>query len=134
MGNLTKFVIATGIVVTAVIIVLVAVSTIHSTGTIKSLNCECSVSSIDWGELYGGYGANYTVSVRVTGSPANLTLSTSNWNPSIAADYIHLTWDYVEGTVLEVGVWTDITLTLTVDPTITGVDSFSHDIHIEARG
>jgi len=133
MGNLTKFIIATGVVIVAVVILLVATTTISNIGRIKTLGIECDTRTIDWGELAGGYGANYTIQVKVLDSSANLTLSTENWNPATAADYIHLSWDYVDGTILQPQVWTPITLTLTVDENITGVSNYSFDIVIVAE-
>jgi hypothetical protein len=133
MDKVTKYIIATGVIVTIVAIVLIASLRISNTGTIKTLGLNCDTQVIDWGELAAGYGANYTIQVQVTDSPANLTLYTENWNPPNAADYIHLTWDY-NGEPLQPTVWVPITLTLTVDQDITGISNYSFDIKIVAEG
>ena len=134
MKQITKYVIATGIILTVIAVILLATVRIGNIGTIKTLGITSDTSQIDWGELAAGIGANVTINLKVDGSPANLTLATENWSPASAATYIHLTWDYVDGTVLQPNVWTPVTLILTVDDNITGVTNFSFDIKIVAQG
>jgi len=134
MKQITKYVIATGIILTVIAVILLATVRIGNIGTIKTLGITSDTSQIDWGELAAGIGANVTINLKVDGSPANLTLATENWSPASAATYIHLTWDYVDGTVLQPNVWTPVTLILTVDDNITGITNFSFDIKIVAQG
>ena len=133
MKQITKYVIATGIIITVIAVILLATIRIGNIGTIKTLGVTSDTSQIDWGELAAGIGANVTINLKVDGSPANLTLSTENWAPASASAYIHLTWDYVDGTVLQPNVWTPVTLILTVDDNITGITNFSFDIVISAQ-
>lgn len=92
-------------------VVLYALFSIRNVGRIRVLNLECDTNSIDWGDMTPGLYANYTINVKVS-EPSTLQLSTENWQPEAAADYLTLNWDYVNGTVIEANVWTPITLTL----------------------
>lgn len=99
------------VLVLAAALVLVAVLSIRNVGRIKVFNLECDTTQIDWGDVTPGMYANYTVNVKVS-EPSTLQMFTENWNPPVAADYLSLTWDYVNGTVIGAGTWTPVTLTL----------------------
>jgi len=93
-------------------------------------DCSDRVSSIDWETLTPGSVKSVVVYVRNENEePIYLNMSTANWNPSNASQYITLRWDYSEqwmnpGEVLQ------ITLSLSVSRYIEGISSFSFDILI----
>ena len=93
---------------------------------------ECTelISTIDWGSLEAGSSVSRMVYVKSAGNrDVKLSLTTENWNPAGAANYIELSWDY-DGSTLEPGAVVGVTLTLTVNSSITGVEGFSFDIII----
>jgi len=59
----------------------------------------------------------------------SLSLLTENWNPSGASNYLQLSWDYNGSTIVS-GEVRQITLTLSVSPSASGIDGFSFDIVI----
>ena len=96
--------------------------------------CTNPLSSIDWGMLEPGSSKNVTCYIRNEGnSPSTLSMYTSNWNPSGASDYITLTWDY-GGQSINPDEAIQVTLTLSVSPSIGGITSFSFDITIVGSG
>jgi len=116
--------------------------TISNAGSVKAVGVGVywdagltnKVSSIDWGLVEPGSNENASVYVRNEGnSIVNLTLSTSNWNPSNASTYMTLTWDY-GGQSLSVGEAVQVTLTLWISSNIQGITNFSFDIVIMASG
>ncbi len=114
--------------------------TISNVGSVKAVGvgiywdsaCTNAVSSINWGMLSPGSSKNETIYIRNEGNTTvTLTMTTSNWNPSNASDYIALNWNY-NGQPIEVGVVIQATLTLSVSSSIDGITSFSFDITITA--
>jgi len=92
------------------------------------------VSSIDWGILEPGSNVNKTVYIRNEGNAAaTLSMTTSNWSPSNASNYITLSWNY-GGQTLNVNEAIQVKLTLSVSSSITGITNFSFDITITASG
>jgi hypothetical protein len=95
--------------------------------------CTNAVSSINWGVIDPGLNVNKTTYIRNEGNtPATLSMTTSNWNPSDASDYMTLSWDY-GGQTLAVNEVSQVKLTLSVSPDITGITDFSFDITIAAN-
>jgi len=93
--------------------------------------CTNPVTSIDWGTISPGGNKSLDVYIKNTGNiPITLSLAAENWSPSNAASYLTLTWDYVNGTVIQAGGVKKVTLTLTVSNSIQGITSFSFDIVI----
>lgn len=89
------------------------------------------VKHIDWGELTPNSKKDYHVFAVNNGSiPITLTLTTENWNPPEASNYISLTWDYLGGKI-NPGETYPITFSLIIseNPSFT---SFSFDIVITA--
>ena len=114
--------------------------TIPNAGSVKAVGvgiywdqtCTNAVSLINWGLLDLGSSKNKTVYIRNEGNTtATLTMTTSNWNPSNASDYITLNWDY-DGQPFEVGEVIQVTLILSVSSGIEGITNFSFDITITA--
>lgn len=92
------------------------------------------VSSIDWGILEPSLNVNKTVYIRNEGNAAaTLSMTTSNWSPSNATNYITLSWNYSNQT-LNVNEAIQVKLTLAVSSTIAGITNFSFDITIAASG
>jgi len=90
------------------------------------------VSTPDWGLLQPGAQKSFTVYIHNEGnSPVTLSLSTSNWTPSTASSYLALTWNY-NGQTISPSAQMQVTLTLTVSSSITGISNFSFDIIITA--
>ena len=116
--------------------------TLSSTGTIQTIGvgiysdalCTNPVTAIPWGTLEPGSSQNFVCFIRSEGTgPSTLSMYTSNWNPSVASDYIDLSWDY-GGQTLDPGDVIQVTFTLTVSASIEGVTSFSFDITIVGSG
>jgi hypothetical protein len=116
--------------------------TLSSTGTIKTVGvgvyttsqCTTAVTSIPWGTLEPGASQDFVCYIRNEGNaPSTLTLATSNWNPSIASSYLTLSWDY-NGQSINQGSAIQVTFTLDVDASITGITTFGFDITIVGSG
>ena len=116
--------------------------TLSSSGSVKAINVEvywdglCTqvVNSVDWGTPEPGEVANQTVYIKNLGSaPLNVSMTTSNWTPVEAANYITLAWDR-EGASIDPDQVLQALLTLTVSDTITGIIDFSFNIVIEGTG
>lgn len=91
--------------------------------------CTDKVSSINWGTLEPGSTKSIASYIRNEGNePMRLILSTSNWNPLQASEYLSLGWNYTYWRLLDPGEVLQITLTLSVFPHIEGISSFSFDI------
>ncbi len=111
-------------------------STISSVGTFKAIGIgvywdEDStriVNTLDWGFLTAGSSKSFTVYISNEGAlPLTLTISTSNWNPSTASNYLTLKWSY-NGQTLDADTTIPVTITLTVSPSISGINAFDFDI------
>jgi hypothetical protein len=111
-------------------------STISSIGTFKAIgigvywddDSTSRVKEIDWGFLAPGSQKSFTVYVCNEGNIAlTLSISASNWNPSIASNYLTLTWSYT-GQTVKAGATIPVTLTLRVSESVTGVSGFNFDI------
>ncbi len=103
-------------------------------GIYSDAACTNSMSSIDWGALDPGSSTDRTVYIRNEGNAASvLSLSTSNWNPSGASNYITLSWNYNSQSVAVQQVVT-VKLTLAISQSITGITNFSFDATVTATG
>lgn len=117
-------------------------SKIGSDGTVKTIGvsaysdagCTNTLTSIDWGVLEPGENKNETCYVRNEGNSAvNLSLLTENWIPSNASDYIGLSWNY-DGQSIDPGEAVEVTFTLVVSDSVSGITDFSFDIVIVGSG
>jgi len=86
-------------------------------GVYSDGDCSSNASSVDWGDIEPG--------------SADLFLTTGDWSPSNASEFLTLTWDY-SGRTLDLFEIVPITLTLQVSPSVSGIKSFSFDIIIGA--
>jgi hypothetical protein len=132
------------VAVTAVVLnvlvagLLIGYNRIPNTGSVKGVgvgvywdyDCTNSVTSVDWGFLEPGETTNVTIYIKNEGNiPVVLNMTTDNWNPASASDYMLLTWDR-EGYLLDSDYVVEAMLTLSVSPDISEVTSFSFDIVI----
>jgi len=117
-------------------------STISSVGTLKAIgigvywneSLTSRVNVIDWGVLEPSAKKSFTVYIRNEGNlPLTLSVSTSNWNPPTASNYLTLTWSYA-GQTINAGATIKVTLTLTVSESITGINNFNFDITAVGSG
>jgi len=116
------------------------IRTLSSTGTIQTTagigvysNAQGStpLTSVPWGTLQPGGSQSVTFYIKHEGSTATtLSLETSNWSSTAAETYLDLSWNYTTGTQIDPDAVVEITLTLTVDANIQGVETFSFDITI----
>jgi hypothetical protein len=120
---------------------LTTVLNINTTGVIASVNIKCyreseclnSYSTIIWGTLNAGSSRSVKAYIKNEGNiPLKLSLTTADWNPQHATNYIFLTWDY-SNTVLQPNDVLEVTFTLTVSGSIQGIDNFSFYIHLTAE-
>jgi hypothetical protein len=115
---------------------------IACTGTVKAVNvgvyrnqnCTETVTAIDWGMLEPGESKNVTIYLKNEGNtPINLSLNTSNWNPTEAENYISLTWTY-SGENLQPDQVLPSTLILSINQNVTDITTFNFDIIIIGEG
>lgn len=130
-------------IVTAAIIVtalgaLSASYPFNNTATIKAVgvsiywysNGTSPVTTIDWGTIAAGESVAKTVYIRNNGTvPVVLNMTTSEWTPSTAANYITVTWN-CSNYFLSAGHVVGATLNLNVNSTISGITNFSFRITI----
>lgn len=90
-----------------------------------------TLSAINWGNLTPGASTNYTLYIKNTGTVRQtLNMSTSNWTPTNAAQYITVTWDQ-NSTSIAASQVVKATLTLTVSASIdSSITTFSNSITI----
>jgi len=99
-------------------------------GVYQESDCINALKLINWTTLEPGSSKNFTCYVRnELSSVSTLSMSTSNWDPPNASDYLTLSWDY-GGQSIGVNDWVQVTFTLSVDAGIVGITSFSFDITI----
>lgn len=96
--------------------------------TYSDAACTNPASSIPWGTLAPGSSREYILYIKNEGTTSlNLFLETENWNPTNAANYITLNWNY-NGQAVAQNQVVQVKLTLTVSQSISGVDSFSFNV------
>jgi len=112
---------------------------IRNVGTIRAIGVQVFadeelssvLDEIAWGTLDPGESRNFDCWVKNTGNAAQtLTLLTENWVPAVAQSSISLSWSY-NNEVIQPGAAVPVTFTLSVDPGIAGVNSFSFDIIVQ---
>ena len=99
-------------------------------GVYQDSGCTSNLSFIDWGVLEPGSSKNFTCYIRnELSSVSTLSMSTSNWDPPNASDYLTLSWDY-GGQSIDVDEVVPVTFTLSVDASIEGITNFRFYITI----
>lgn len=107
------------------------ITTTNNIGIYKNSACTQTLTAIDWGNLTAGNTATYTIYVKNTGTTRqNLTLTTNNWSPTTASQYLSITWNR-NNTTLTANQVVQAKLSLTVSSTIdNSITSFSNNIII----
>jgi hypothetical protein len=142
MGHLTKEGVLLAFVVTSsvfyVFVLGVTTNTItnvsgvvpEGVGVFKDSSCASPCEYIDWGTLTPGSTEKYDVYVlNKDVVPIYLIMSTANWSSSQASYYLTLRWNYA-GQRIDPGDVLQLTLALSVSPSIKDVSEFSFDILI----
>jgi len=103
-------------------------------GIYKDLNFTVSVTEIDWGILEPGENRNVSAYIlNESNVPLNLSMTTLDWQPVNASDYMTLSWNQ-EATVLQVGGYVDATFTLTLSDATPAFRNFSFVIIVIGSG
>lgn len=98
---------------------------VDSLGVYWDSGCTIHVESMEWGFIKPGDSVESTVHIRnEADKTVRLSMDTNGWDPPSASEQINLDWDYAD-TLLGSGEAMQTTMTLTVIPTITGIDDFS---------
>ena len=103
-------------------------------GVYWDLQCENATSSIDFGLLEPGSYKDFTLYLRNEGNTVlTLNMTSKNWNPTEAANYMSLTWNR-EGQQASPDQVISFVITLSVSSNIQDISSFSLDITISGTG
>ena len=114
--------------------------TISNVGTVKTVNLTVwqdenrtiPLTSIDWGLLAPGQSKTVEAYLLSDGNTETiLSIAIENWNPINASFYLAIMWDRENYTLQPKQVCLS-SLTLTVDPDITGIENFSFGILLTA--
>jgi hypothetical protein len=118
-------------------------STISNVGTLKlsagmglywDSGFTNAVTALNWESMSPGTTKSYSIYIRNEGSlPLTLSMSTANWSPSSASNYLTLTWNY-NGQTVNANDYVQVTFTLAVSSGVTGISSFSFDINLVGNG
>ncbi len=134
--------VATIVAVAAIAAIIYFQYPISSHGSIRSVGCQIYgnaeqttiISAIDWGSISPGDYSNVTIWVKNNGTaPITLALSSSNYSPIAAQQYLTLTWNYSNQTI-NANTVLPIELKLAASPQTKGFTDFSLDITITASG
>lgn len=134
--------VASVLAVSAVMALLTTQKTIQGTGSIKAiglgvywdLQCTNATSSLDFGQLEPGSSKNFNLYLKNEGNSAlTLNMTSENWDPSNATDYMTLIWNR-EGQRISPDEVIEFVITLSVSENVQGISSFSLDIIISGTG
>ena len=121
---------------------LVANKTLGNTGSVKAVgvavywnsNGTTPVTSFNWGMLDPNSTKTQTCYIKNEGnSVLTLSMTTSNWNPSNAVQYMKFSWN-LGGQTLNAGQIKPATFTLQIFANVTGITNFSFDVTIVGTG
>jgi len=94
--------------------------------------CTNRTLSLNWEPIDPGTSINRTIYIRNEGTTASsLSMTTSNWTPFAASDYINLNWNY-SGQIIDANQVIPLELTLFVSQDVIGITNFSFKIEITA--
>jgi len=103
-------------------------------GIYKDINFTVSVTQIDWGIVEPGETKNYSAYiVNKSNVPITLNMTTEDWAPANASNFITMTWNY-NGAAIPVGGYALVTFVLSIDPATSGIDAFSFTIVVVGSG
>jgi len=124
--------------VASVFAVLTIQWSMRGTGSIKGVGLAVywdlqgtnATSSLEFGQLEPGSSKNFDLYLRNEGDlDINLSMTSENWDPANAPDYLTLTWNR-EGQQVRPDEVIAFVITLSVSENIQGISSFSLDIII----
>jgi len=134
--------IASLLAVGAVTAVLTSQKTISGSGSIKSVGlgvywdqkCTNATSSLNFGQMEPGSSKNFTLYLKNEGnSVLTLSMTSQNWNPATASNYMTLTWNR-QGQQVNPNSVISFVITLTISGSIQGISTYSFDIIISGTG
>lgn len=135
-------IIASLLAATSVMALLTSQKTIGGTGSIKSVGLGVywdqqatnATTSLNFGQLEPGSSKNFTLYMKNLGNSAlTLSMTTKNWSPTGASNYMTLTWTR-EGQNINPTQIIAFVITLSVSASVQGISSFSMDIIITGTG
>ena len=95
-------------------------------------NCTNKTLTLNWGNITPNSENTLELFIRNKGNlKASLYLTTTEWIPQAASNYIQLEWNY-SNQILSPGQIIPISLTLTVSPETGGVSDFTYNTIITA--
>jgi hypothetical protein len=124
---------------TASYAIIERVSQIRNIGNIRTVGVDvyrdpeltAVLDVIAWGTLDPGEVRSVEAWVKNTGNDLQkLVMWTENWNPIAAQEQLCLAWNY-DDSWIAVNASFPVVFTLSVDPNITDVTSFSFDIWVK---
>jgi hypothetical protein len=130
------------ILLMCVLVVTVMISTsnisrefIASQGTIQTVDIWVNASSVYWGILEPNQTVSKPILLNNTslGKPVTLVLTSSNYIPANASNYMTLSWNY-DNTTMQVNESRILILSLWIHPDIKDIESFSFEMLIIASG
>lgn len=123
------------------ILVAVQVAKIPATGRIVTLGVNVwtdatkteKVASVDWGDISPNETKMFFCCIENTANvPTTLSIKTDNFNPALAEQYLIISWNIPQGTVLQPKQTYNTEIYLTVTNDAKDVTEFTHDIIILA--
>lgn len=103
-------------------------------GVYSDSQTNIPLTTVSWGTLQPGGSQNVIFYIKNEGNSATtLSLESSNWSSTAAETYLGLSWND-NGNPINPDAVVQITLTLTVDANIQGVENFNFDITIVGTG
>jgi len=106
------------------------VSYVGNIGAVMAVGVTVNTTSIDWGIIEPGQNATEPIEVTNTGNtPIHLSMNASGYQPSSLIDYMALSWNYGNETLLPTQSL-PILFTLTIAETVWNITDFSFDITI----
>jgi len=92
--------------------------------------CTSKLTQVEWGSIEAGGSIARAIFVKNAGdAEVKLSLLTDSWDPAVAEDYMVVSWDY-NGIELGSGEVVEITLTLTIEASISVLGEFHFDVVI----
>lgn len=143
MPTRNETILIAAVVVMAAVVVVAALYvtwTIHTHGQISTLGldvyadsgCTLPATTIDWGRIGQGGTSETQLYCKLSGNtPSTLIMSTSNYVPAEAEQFLTLTWDY-DVSIVQPGETKMVTLVLHVSQSVFGFEDFWFDITLGA--
>ena len=101
-------------------------------GVFSDPECTQVLSSVDWGQITSGEYSNVLIYIKNIGdTDVVLSLNTENWSSTDAEYHMSLSWNY-EGTLIQPGQVSAITLKLNVSADCPEMTGFWFDVIIIA--